>query len=245
VKPIIGVILAKNEDLHIAHVINGVKDFVDDIIMIDNCSRDETVSEAKRCGVSPVIEEDLRNTHSYVEGFVGQDVWVFGVDGDEIFDRDGLATLHKQLKNGLYSEAYQIQGWYLHATEIDFKRNRAKGYLGPPSHTPTKLYNMSRITAWPNTHDDVLFHVGTRVVNGVKMRVEPDTWEGNPLRCVHMRFFQRSSKESRETIGVRLGPDHTIGRRLKTGILGSDHSKNLRCNYRRGSIREVDIWSVK
>jgi len=243
--PIIGVILAKNEDLSIEHVIRGIEHFVDDIIMIDNGSTDGTVDLAKRCGVSPVHETDLLNTHSYVEGFVGKDMWVFGVDGDEIFDPSGLEVLHEQMKSGMYDLAYQVQGWYLHATELDLKRKSAKGYLGPPSHTPTKLYQMSNISRWPNTHKDVLFHVGTRVVKGVKMRVVPDTWEGNPLRCIHTRFIRRSSREPEETVGVRLGPGHEVGRRVKSSMKGTEANKNFRYNYRRGKIREVETWAIK
>ena len=41
-----------------------------------------------------VIEvDDAYDTHKYVEPFVGKDCWVFGVDGDEIYDPDGLARL--------------------------------------------------------------------------------------------------------------------------------------------------------
>lgn len=243
--PIIGVILAKNEDAFIKYVIEGIQNFVSDIIMIDNCSTDCTVEIAKRCGVQPITEPDLKRTHSYVERFAGKGVWIFGVDGDEIFDANGLEKLYSQMEAGMYDLAYQIQGWYLHATEFRPGESTAMGYLGPPAHTPTKLYNMSMISRWPNTHDDVLFHVGTKVQKGLKMRVLPDTWEGNPLRCIHTRFLRRSFAEPDETIGVRFGPGHVAGKRLRSSFKGKEADKNYRWNYRRGEIREVSIWPLE
>jgi len=242
--PIIAVIMVRNEDLYIKYVIEGVERFVDDILMIDTGSTDDTVSIAKHCGVTPVHEPNLKKTHSYIEPYIGKNVWVFGVDGDEIFDPAGLETLYSQIESGMYDLAYQVQGWFLHATEFTPGDNTAKGYLGPPAHTPTKLYNMSHISRWPNTYNDVLFHVGTRVHAGKKMRALPDTWEGNPLRCVHTRFLRRSTADREEEVGVRFGPGHNAGKRLNSGFKGKDPAKNYRHNYRRGIIQEVEIWDM-
>lgn len=242
-KPIIAVIMVKNEDAHIEAVIKGIEHFADDIIMIDTGSTDGTIAIAEQCGVKPFIEPDLKNTHSYVETYAGDNVWIFGVDGDEIYDSVGLKMLKGQMEEGMYEPAYQVQGWYLHVTDFTPGELKARGYLGPPSHTPTKLYNMSNISSWPNTHKDILFHVNTRIAKGLKMRAQPDTWEGTPMRCLHMRFLRRSSIEKEAEVGVRFGGRFYIGKRH--GFAGPDPTKNYRYNYRRGMIHEVGIWNIE
>lgn len=241
--PIVAVIMVKNEDLYIRKVIEGIQHFVSDIIMIDNCSTDETVSIAKHCGVQPITEPDLRVTHGYIEPYVGRGVWVFGVDGDEIYDAAGLERLHDQMVDGLYDDAYQVQGWYLHATEFAPGRLTAKGYLGPPAHTPAKLYNMDMIDSWPNTYKDILFMM-RKSTRGRKARALPDTWEGTPMRCVHTRFLRRSSQEPEETVGVREEGRAAIGIKIGSSIAGNELGKNKRLNYRRGEVREVQVWPM-
>lgn len=240
---IVGVMMVKNEDVFIRNAIRGITDFVDEIIFIDTGSTDGTVDIADSEGVIPIIDYDLKNTHKYVEGYAGQDVWVFGVDGDEIYDREGLKRLKADMKSGMYSNAYQVQGWYLHLTEFPLGESGV-GYIGPPSHTPAKLYNMNNILQWPNSGDDVLFHVGTRKTQGVKARAVIDTWEQSPMRCLHTRFLRRSTEDSEQEVGVRLGPGHVAGKRLNSKMKGTEEGKNYRYNYRKGDVVEVPIWNI-
>jgi glycosyltransferase involved in cell wall biosynthesis len=233
--------MVKNEDLFIGKVIRAIQYFVDDIVFIDTGSNDGTVDEAKRFGINPIIEKDLLRTHRFVEPYVSEDVWIFGVDGDELYDPSGLVRMKEALKRGLYDGAYQVQGWYLHA--VDICRDEATGYLGPPSHTPTKLYNMKNILRWPSDGKRTLFHPKTREVRGTKMRAEPDTWGGSPLRCIHTRFLRRSSREDGQQEGARLHPEDITGHGSRSDRGGGD-LRNERLIYRKGGEKVVGIWPL-
>lgn len=240
-KPIVAVMMVKNEDLFIDKVIGAVEGFVDDILFIDTGSTDGTVEVAESMGVDVLHEAELLKTHEYVEGFAGQDVWLFGVDGDEIYDREGLSRLKGQLADSRYEGAYQVQGWYLHVEEMG--GGKARGYFGPPSRTPTKLYNMSNIPKWPSDGKRTLFHPKTRTVKGGKVRAVVDTWEETPLRCLHTRFLTRSTGERRDTDGLRLHPEDLTGHGSKSDRGGGDDF-NMRLMYRKGGLREVTIWPL-
>lgn len=82
--PISVFIITKNEEDRIAASINAVKDFADEILVIDSGSEDDTVKIAKNCGAT-VIHRDW-------QGYGPQKVfgeancknkWVLNIDADE------------------------------------------------------------------------------------------------------------------------------------------------------------------
>jgi hypothetical protein len=242
---IVAVTMVKNEDLYITQVLDAISDFVDEYIVVDTGSTDGTVDLVRSFGVEPFIESDLLRTHDYVQGYFGlKNVWLFGVDGDELFDKAALRRMRRGMEAGWYDDAYQVQGWYLHATRINEERRRAKGFLGPPAHTPTKLYNMKNIPCWPPDEKNTLFHPKTRVAHGLKARAYPDeSWEDSPLRCIHTRFLTRSTTEQKEQDGARLHPQDLVGRGSKRDR-GGKNEKNERLAYRKGKEVEVVIWPL-
>lgn len=238
---VIALMLVKNEACYIRSVIRSVSEFVDEFLFIDNGSDDGTVEIAEQEGIVPIIEYDLHKTHEYIQPYVNSDVWVFGVDGDEIYYREGLKRLRKDMQGGKYDGAFQVQGWYLHVTKF-LPGDRAEGYLGPPSHTPTKLYNMKNIVEWPPDGWRIVFMTGTRKTVGEKMRAQVDTWEESPLKCLHTRFLERSPLDGAD-LGVRLSPQNTFGLGSREDRGGRD-DVNFRLKYRKGGIKEVNIWPI-
>jgi len=236
---IIGIIMVKNEDIYIRRAIENIEDFCDDIIVIDTGSTDNTRAEVNKTGVSVYTEYDLKKTHRFVEQFVNTDTWVFGVDGDEIYDPEGLKMLRKQITNGFYDEFYQVQGRYLHATCINGAQ--VSGYEGPPSHTPCKLYNMSKIKKWKTDGKHILFLCRPMITEGIKARALQDTWEETPLRCVHTRFLRRSSSEGQDTTGRRLHGEDILGYGNRTDRGGTDKI-NERLIYKKGPIVTKGVY---
>ncbi len=240
---IIGVMMVKNEDRWIAKALTAIRDFCDEIILIDTGSTDETLQEAvKTDAVDELIgETDLSKTHQFVEQYVGTDTWVFGVDGDEIYDREGLSVIRDELLAGAFNDSFQLIGNYLHVTEL--VEGYARGYLGPPSHAPTKLYNFARLKEWPSDGRHSLFQARTRIVDA---KIERDnffqfSWDTSGLRCLHMRFMRRSWSESDAEVGARLSGEDRLGFGSR-GDRGGTDDRNERMSYRKGEIVEVASW---
>src|SRR5206468_1157684 len=80
-------------------------------------------------------------SHSLVESFVGTDTWVLSVDGDELYDPDGLRRLRVGLEDGLHGDVFRLRPAGLHCDELDEERRVAAGYLSPPSRPLVGLLN--------------------------------------------------------------------------------------------------------
>lgn len=241
---IIGVMMVKNEDRWIAKALTAIRDFCDEIILIDTGSTDDTIREATwRASIDElIIEPDLSRTHRFVEQYVGTDTWVFGVDGDEIYEPRGLGLLRKSILGGSFAGTFQKLGQYLHVTEICGEYVR--GYHGPPAHAPTKLYNFARLKEWPSDDRHSLFQSKCRVIDTVIPRddgLQVVPWDSCPLRCLHMRFMRRSWSETDAEIGARLSGEDRLGFGSRKDRGGNDE-RNERLSYRRGEIVEVASW---
>lgn len=225
--------MVKDENIFIQKSIQCISDFVDELLVIDNGSIDDTAQIAQQCGACVFNEPDLTKTHNFITPYIGhKDTWVFGVDGDELFDPGGLKKLRVDIDSGMYDGAYQVQGHYLHAEEI--KNGTVTGNMGPPCHTPTKLYNMGNVISWDTDGHHILFLSRPFTHRGAKARACPDdSWESSPLRCVHTRFLKRSTKEDEKTIGRRLHGEDKLGFGSRIDRGGND-DVNYRLMYRRG-----------
>lgn len=246
---IIGVMMVKNEDRFVGAALRNILGFCDKIIVIDTGSVDKTLErvqeiiDANYCDVTIVHEHNLIRTHSYIEHYARTDTWIFGVDGDEIYDFRGLSLLRTDLieNESINNKINRLRGKYLHVTSLD--KNMATGYMGPPSHNPTKLYNMKQVVTWPSDGVHSLFHPKTRqYVPGTRESklLDPDGWDNCDLKCLHMRFLTRSSLEVPEEDKVRLNPEDRLG----FGSIedhGGRRDRNERLSYQRGTLVTVPI----
>ncbi len=243
---IIGVMMVKNEDRWIAQALRAIRDFCDVIILIDTGSTDDTIREAKKTHALDGIcyEPDLSKTHRIVEPYVGTDTWVFGVDGDEIYDRAGLALVRPMIKGAHHDASFQVVGRYLHVTDL-VVGGRVRGYMGPPSHTPTKLYNFAWLKEWPSDGRHSLFQSKSRVIDqrarAKDLLYFDEPWADCALRCLHMRFMRRSWSETDAEIGARLSGEDRLGFGSR-GDRGGTDERNERRSYRKGEIVEVASW---
>lgn len=242
---IIAIVMVKNEERFIGGVIRNILAFCDKIIVIDTGCTDQTIEEIRKVDdiedplkVHLIREPDLTKTHRIAERYLGAGHWIFGVDGDEIYDPGMLLRMRVRIMSREFDNAYQVKGMYLHATEYT-KDGKLSGYFGPPSHNPTKLYNFANIEEWPSD-GHTLFHPKAKTfAKGSHKMPVVESWYNSDLRCLHMRFFQRSRQESREEEGRRLTPEDVAGYGSKKDRGGTNES-NERLQYQIGEIVTVD-----
>lgn len=198
---IVGIALVRNEENFVTWAIENAVGFVDEMLVIDNLSRDATsarlatlASRHPRIRVIKDSQPDRTNRH--LQPYIGQDAWVFGLDGDEIYDRDGLARMRGRVLAGEFGRCWTVFGQSLHATVIDFDGHSAIGYSTPPAAPATKLYNFSIVESWhANTqrlHGRPVLKPGYAFSDNWKQAAEAG-WAGSDFRNLHMCFFPRSS----------------------------------------------------
>ncbi len=217
---IIGLFLVKNEDIHIEWAIRNVIDFCDQIYICDNYSTDGTWEILKRLkGEFSKIEihrvSQPKESHRFVENYAGTPTWVFAVDGDEVYDPQGLKEMRQRLLAGEYAQFFKLVGNTLHVDQIDHDSKTARGYLAPPAKNVTKLYNFNAVTLWRNPPYERM-HGGEMVFRegyDAELRFLFDReyqWENSPFRCLHFCFVKRSSQEPEKELYARLIPDERV-----------------------------------
>jgi glycosyltransferase involved in cell wall biosynthesis len=254
---IVGVVLVRNEDLRIRQVVGNIAGFCDRIFLADNGSTDRTpeILQALAAGHPQLSYHRLshpRRSHDLIAGFADTHTWVFGVDGDELYDPAGLAVMRRRIFAGEFDDWWMVIGNVLNCDEVDPVRKTASGFLAPPCRSITKLYNFGIIHSWTGDTPErlhgghIAFHPGHAASARLNLH-ETIPWADSPLRCLHTCFVARSSTDAatplvRENImDVHAGG---ILRKIRRGWkmlrgvpLESDWKKS---RYRRGERVTID-----
>jgi glycosyltransferase involved in cell wall biosynthesis len=257
-RQIIGISLVRNEDLYLRQVITNVAAFCDRIIILDNCSTDNTSQEImhlKSC--FPHVEthriNDYRESHSHISAYAGTDTWAFGIDGDELYDPHGLERFRSELLLGKFDGHWAIFGNVVNCVELKLSEKKATGYLSPPSRSMTKLFNFGALVSWEGRYER--FHGGNKQFRtgfDESQRYslhEHTSWDASFFRCLHLCFVRRSSGELSGKLS-RLQPDEKPNwlkrmDRLGIGWLFARIIQEKRSpwkdeRYRRGALVTVD-----
>ncbi len=202
---VVGIVLVRNEDVFVEQAVRNVADFCDWIHAVDHVSTDQTWEILQRLAREyPHLDarraHHAGESHKLIEPYAGTNTWVFGVDGDELYDPARLAGFREELLGGRYDGAFKVASNVLNCVELDAEQHRARGYLSPPSRSITKLYNFAAIDAWAGDGSErlhggsILFRNGydERAVDNIGERIP---WDETPLRCLHACFLERSSSE--------------------------------------------------
>lgn len=209
---IVGIVLVRNEDRFVRRVVENITGFCDRIILADNASTDGTATILRDLAESDPGRREYHRlespaeSHGLLADLAGSDTWVFGVDGDEIYDPKALETFRVRLLFGEFSNSWMIMGNVLNCVRLNREDHRASGYLAPPSRSMTKLYNFAAIDSWDGNTAERL-HGGTiRFRAGFSADFKRTLqfeypWEESPLRCLHMCFLRRSSLEPENAAG--------------------------------------------
>jgi hypothetical protein len=261
VTQIVGIVLVRDEDVFVEQAIRNIAAFCDRIDAVDHVSTDRT-GEILRELAGEYDHLDIHRehhagaSHRLVERYSGTDTWVFGVDGDELYDSERLRGFREELLAGGYGDVFKIASNVLNCVELDGERMKASGYLSPPSRSVTKLYNFGAIESWAGDGSErlhggrIVFRPGydERSVDNIGERL---SWEETPLRCVHVCFLRRSSGDP-EPVGAPVGrpileetamQDRSWRGRLKRRLRprpAPDVSAWKREKYMRGELVTVD-----
>src|SRR5678809_122156 len=88
------VIPCLNEEQAIGHVLDGLPEFVDEVIVVDNNCTDRTAELARACGAMVVTELNRGYGRAYKRGFsVASGDIVVTLDGDHSYPVDALSYL--------------------------------------------------------------------------------------------------------------------------------------------------------
>lgn len=205
---IVGVMLVHNEDVFVEQALRNAAGFCDRIHVADHMSTDgtwEIVQDlaAELGNVDVTRVRATGDSQALVEGYAGSETWVFGIDGDELYDATALACFRADLLGGAHQEHFSLKGNVLHVAELDRAEERATGYLAPPSRSVTKLFNFAAIDSWTRCyrqymHDgEIAFRAGYSR-ESLGLLGERLAWEESPFRCLHTCFLARSSLDTPE-----------------------------------------------
>lgn len=221
---IVGILLAKNEEFFVERAVKNALGFCDDFLAVDNGSTDRTAEILKSLETSSGGKLKYHRaghpgvSHDLIAGFAGTDTWIFGVDGDEIYDPAGLVRLRARLEAGEFDKDWCIFGNVLNVRRFDEAGDFAEGHLAPPCRSMTKLYNFNAIEAW---HGPCLERLhGGRVVfregfhEGLRANLhEQEPWERSCFRCLHLCFLPRSPLDQSGRIRANIMDRHAWGAR--------------------------------
>jgi hypothetical protein len=205
---IVGSVLVRNEDVFVERAIRNIAAACDRIHAVDHMSEDRTWEILRGLAVE-FDHLDVRrsrhaaDSHRVLEPYAGTRTWVLGVDGDELFDPGALARLREALLAGEHADMFRLKGHVLNCDELD--GGRASGYMAPPSRPITKVFNFAAVSAWSGSsqrlHDgEPVFQPGYDM-GSLRYLSESTDWEGDPLRCLHVCFLRRSTRDR----GVGIG----------------------------------------
>ena len=254
---IVGVVLVHNDDLYVERAIRNVADFCDRIHAFDHVSTDRT-PEILRSLEREYAHLEVRRTHQAadshraLEPYAGTGTWIFGVDGDELYDPARLRDFRRRLLEGEFDGAFKVASNVLNCVEVDRGARTATGYLSPPSRSITKLYNFAAIESWAGDGSERLH--GGRIVfkpgydeSSVENISERLSWEETPLRCLHVCFVRRSSLDAEPELRPILMEsglhDRSWRGALRRRLLGRrppQESAWKREKYMRGDLVSVD-----
>jgi hypothetical protein len=202
---IIGIALIRNEERFIQWSLRNALSLCDRLIVADHYSTDDTARLVRALQKKdPRIEyhriKSPAESHTIISPLAGGPYWVFGVDGDEIYDPAGLTRLRTALLSGEYDSWFNIKGNVLNCTHLDQTSNEAKGYLSPPCRSMTKLYNFSAIHEWAGVCPERLHGGHIRFAKGFDATRTCNlhlrhAWSNADLRCLHLCFLSRSRKD--------------------------------------------------
>lgn len=155
--PISVFIIAKNEGDRIAATIRSVKDWVDEVVVVDSGSSDDTVAVSEFLGARTSYHEWLGYGPQKVHAeSLCRNEWLLNLDADEVVDSTLRDSILKEFQSGQPPHcAYRMA-----FLPIYYVRDR--GHITTARHSPVRLYRRSLAGFKDSTvHDSVVVREGS------------------------------------------------------------------------------------
>lgn len=203
---LVALLLVRNEERYLDRVIRNVHDVCDRVIVAENRSTDRTLAvasewKARSAKVEVHTVDHPRDAHELAMRYAGTRTWILAVDGDEIYDPEGLARFATYLRAGIHDRWWTLFGNVLNCIELDTERGVASGHLAPPCRSMTKLFNFAAIRGWTGVTTERLlggtidFKPGWTEDLRLNLHEQVD-WDRADFRCLHLCFLPRSAADS-------------------------------------------------
>jgi len=136
--PISVFIIARNEADRIPLTIRSVRDWVDEVIVIDSGSEDDTVQVAESLGARVVFNEwrGYGPQKVFGEGLCRND-WLLNLDADEEISPELARSIRALFEDTPKRSAYRLRILPLHNFQL-------RGHPWTATHKPVRLYRKSR-----------------------------------------------------------------------------------------------------
>lgn len=155
--PVSVFIIAKNEEDRIHYSINSVKNWADEIIVIDSGSDDKTVEISKKLGATVLFNEWKGYGQQKIFGeSICKNDWILNIDADE--------EISPELKNEIEIALKDNDKKAFHIPIKTMSLNSQKPPRFAPSNEPIRLYN-KKFAGFKDSivHDSVVVNNNTKV----------------------------------------------------------------------------------
>jgi hypothetical protein len=200
---LVAISLVRNEDRFVRRALLNVADVCDRVLVVDHLSSDGTPTVLRDLARSLGHLEVRRvvhaaQSHELLEPYVGTHTWILSVDGDELYDPDGLARMRAALERGEHDDVFRVRPAGLHCDELDEAAGTAYGYLSPPSRPLLGLFNFRALRSWGNVRGERLHGGDPLFEPGYDLDVwrhlgADEGWDESAFPCLHLCFLRRSS----------------------------------------------------
>lgn len=250
--------LVHNEDRFLRQAAENVLGFCDRLLIAEHRSTDGTLEIAQDLAARyPQVEvhriTDPRQSNEMLRPLAGTRTWVLGIDGDELYDIEGLRWTRAMIESGAWDRWWVVFGNVLNCVSLDTALGTAQGYLAPPCRSMTKLYNFAAVQKLdPDAPQRLMgrkdvFNEGYHALLRYDLHQETP-WEDARFRCLHTCFLPRSSAETHAPAAGRenltelslYSPSAWL-RRLGAFLRGRSAASSYKLEkYRRGPLVTVD-----
>jgi len=252
---IVGIVLVRDEDVFVEQAVRNVTAFCDELLLVDHRSADDTIATLTRLAeeLPHARLHRIKRTHESHElllSYVGTPTWVFGVDGDELYDPVGLRNFRDRLLSDEFDDCWLLKGIQLHCRGLDLDNEVAEGWLAPPARSTTMLYNFDVIASWEG-------HAVERFLGGTTTQRRPVTgdgtcwirdeapWDLASFRCLHVCFLKRTSRQRPGQVTRPSIPDlrnRSLRQRVAASVFGREPESWWKLNkYTQGEPTTVAV----